>query len=190
MLSRTTRSSSCSRRPICSTSLSATSFGARIVHRPDGQSAISRRPSSKAAASCAALTSPTPEMASSSMPVARARPVSPSYRPSASSASSKALMPREPEPHSSAMSSAEVSPAAPRRARRSRGRSLTGSSRIARLPVRCWSTIARGRLGVATGSTIDRLSPVPAAGARRPQNPDDGSPPIPPAIRIQGTKRL
>ena len=51
----TTRSSSRSSRPIWRISRSATSAGPRIVQRPAGQSARSRRPSSKAATSWAAL---------------------------------------------------------------------------------------------------------------------------------------
>ncbi len=51
-------------------------------------------------------------------------------RASASAARSTAERPREPAPHTSPISSAEVSPAGPRWASRSRGRSVTGSSRI------------------------------------------------------------
>ena len=59
----------------------------------------------------------------SSSSVARARPVSPSWRASASEARSTAERPRVPEPHTSPISSAAVRPPTPRIASRSRGRS-------------------------------------------------------------------
>ena len=62
VLSRTTRSSSRSSRPIWRISRSARSRGARTDQRPLGQSASSRRPSSNAAASRAARAVPTPGM--------------------------------------------------------------------------------------------------------------------------------
>ena len=161
----TTRSSSRSSRPIWRISRSATSRGPRIAQRAVGQSASSRRPSSNAATSWAALAAPTPGIAASSSSLARARPVRPSCGGERVGREVDGGPAADPAPHSSAMSSAAVSPAAPRRASRSRGRSVAGSSRMA------WPAAARLRLG--SGHDGLRLT----AGSGRPRGPDDGSPP-------------
>ena len=110
MTSSTTRSSSRSRRPISGSSRSARSRGARIDQRPLGQSTSARRPSSNAAANCAARTGPTPGSARSSAGPAPARPDRPSRRMSASSAIVVALVWRVPLPHTRPMSSGALKP--------------------------------------------------------------------------------
>jgi hypothetical protein len=179
-LSRMTRSSSRSSRPIWRMRRSATSRGVRIVQRPVGQSARRRRPSSNDATSWAARAGPIPGTAASSTSLARATPVSPSKRASASPAISIELRPAVPELHTSPISSAADSPAAPRSARRSRGRSSAGSSRIRRPRT---TPMGMGSLTVAP-----RRFRRPDAGSRRPRTrttePADSS-----AVRMPGTRR-
>ena len=110
------------------------------------------------------------------MSVARASPVSPSWRASASSARSTAERPADPEPHTSAISSAALRPAAPRAASRSRGRSADGISRIARRRSR--SRSCRLRHGSAPGRRRTGSPRARTTEARRflpPSGPGDAT---------------
>ena len=99
-------------------------------------------------------------------------------RASSSSARSVALRPPAPVPRTTAISSAAESPPGPRRASRSRGRSAAGRSRTDRVARRCrW----RGR---KRPSAMASLVCGRQAGEASP-GPDNGSPPISPAIRIR-----
>ena len=183
-----TRSSSRSRRPISTSSRSATSRGDRMAQLPAGQSATERRPSSKAAASRAALAEPTPGIPASSASDARASAPTLACRASASSARSSALRPPEPVPQTTAISSAAESPPGPRRASRSRGRSAAGRSRTERDARRCaWASSTRPLPIVMTHLPFAgrRAARARACVPRRPRGPDDGSPPISPAVRTR-----
>ena len=95
-----------------------------------------------------------------------------------------------PVPSTSAMSSAAESPPGPRRASRSRGRSAAGRSRTDRV-ARRWdgasSAVGRPRSSWPTCSGVAGRAGARRARrrARRPRGPDDGSPPISPAVRTR-----
>ena len=95
-------------------SRSATSVGERTVHRPAGQSARRRRPSSNAAAG---PPGPPRPRQPGQLDLARPGEARQAVGRGASSARSTADTPRVPEPHRRATSSA-ASPARPRSARR------------------------------------------------------------------------
>ena len=175
MFRSTTRSSSRSRRPIWSISRSATSRGERIVQRPAGQSASSRRPSSNAAVSWAAFAAPTPGTASSSSvarPGEAGQPVVPGEgvlgqvdrRPAA----------RARSPTAAPISSAAVRPAG-----------AAHREPLAR-PLRCGHLADRAAADRDRRARRPRPSPASCCAADQASpDPDDGSPPIPPAIRIR-----
>ena len=206
-----TRSSSRSRRPISTSSRSATSRGERIVQLPVGHSATDRRPSSNAAASRAALAEPTPGIPASSASEARASAPTLACRASASSARSRALLPPEPVPQTTAISSAAESPPGPRRASRSRGRSAAGRSRTERDARRCARASSTRPLPIVmthlpfAGRRAAVYAPAseasPGPGRRKPadfpRHPDPGTrrrlrgPPYPPLTRgLTGTLPL
>src|SRR5213592_3424500 len=106
-----------------------TSVGPRIRSGGGSASAPTRRPSSNAAASRAALLRPTPGTRANS---ASGRPPSrrsdPSTRASSSPATTSASRPAQPVPRRIAKSSCPVSAAGPTAQSRSRGRSCSGCS--------------------------------------------------------------
>ena len=112
----------------------------------------------------------------------RASPARPSCAASASAARSTADRPRVPDPQRSPMSSAEVRPPTPRSASRSRGRSASGTSRMARPAGGGKSSIRANGATVASTDGSGRSGAPgpgrrePADSPRRPDHEDDAEP--------------